>query len=186
MAYFIDWNEGCKWNTVSYSSKAFNSNIYDIHSCVEKYFKEGNESASLGECETAGKVTVRFQQRLNNLYVFKIQIYADLGGGTGLSLIYRDEYVYFDKEMDRTLEISDLFNDYSQTLFLVNNHISLDEYASKATELPENFIISSSGITFIFPKYSIGYGYQGEVEISLTYEELNNVLSDSFKNAIGK
>lgn len=168
------------------AQKAFNSNIYDIHSCVEKYFKEGNESASLGECETAGKVTVKFQQRLNNLYVFKIQIYADLGGGTGLSLIYRDEYVYFDKEMNRALEISDLFNDYSQTLFLVNNHISLDEYASKATELPENFIISSSGITFIFPKYSIGYGYQGEVEISLTYEELDNVLSDSFKNAIGR
>ena len=88
--------------------------------------------------------------------------------------------------MNRSLVINDLFNDYSQTLSLVNEHISLDEYASKAKELPKNFIISSSGITFIFPKYSIGYGYQGEVEISLTYEELNNVLSDSFKNALGR
>ncbi len=168
------------------AQKAFDCNSNDINSCVEKYFKEGAESVSLGEGETAGKVTVKFQQRLNNLYVFKINTYADLGGGTGLSVIYRDEYIYFDKDMDRSLVINDLFNDYSQTLSLVNEHISLDEYASKAKELPENFIISSSGITFIFPKYSIGYGYQGEVEIALTYEELNNVLSDTFKNAIGK
>lgn len=168
------------------AQKAFDCNSNDINSCVEKYFKEGAESVSLGEGETAGKVTVKFQQRLNNLYVFKINTYADLGGGTGLSVIYRDEYIYFDKDMDRSLVINDLFNDYSQTLSLVNEHISLDEYASKAKELPENFIISSSGITFIFPKYSIGYGAQGEVEIALTYEELNNVLSDTFKNAIGK
>lgn len=168
------------------AQKAFDCNSNDINSCVEKYFKEGAESVSLGEGETAGKVTVKFQQRLNNLYVFKINTYADLGGGTGLSVIYRDEYIYFDKDMDRSLVINDLFNDYSQTLSLVNEHISLDEYASKAKELPENFIISSSGITFIFPKYSIGYGCQGEVEIALTYEELNNVLSDTFKNAIGK
>ena len=79
-----------------------------------------------------------------------------------------------------------MFTDYSKVLALVNEHISLEEYASKADELPDNFIISSSGITFIFPKYSIGYGYQGEVEIALTYEELNNVLSNTFKNAIGK
>lgn len=168
------------------AQKAFDCNSNDINSCVKKYFKEGAESVSLGEGETAGKVTVKFQQRLNSLYVFKISTYADLGGGTGLSVIYRDEYIYFDKNMNRSLVINDLFNDYSQTLSLVNEHISLDEYASKAKELPKNFIISSSGITFIFPKYSIGYGYQGEVEISLTYEELNNVLSDSFKNAIGR
>lgn len=168
------------------AQKAFDCNSNDINSCVKKYFKEGAESVSLGEGETAGKVTVKFQQRLNSLYVFKISTYADLGGGTGLSVIYRDEYIYFDKNMNRSLVINDLFNDYSQTLSLVNEHISLDEYASKAKELPENFIISSSGITFIFPKYSIGYGAQGEVEIALTYEELNNVLSDTFKNAIGK
>ena len=168
------------------AQKAFNCNSNDINSCVEKYFKEEAESSSLGVGETAGKVTVKFQQRLNSLYVFKINTYADLGGGTGLSVIYRDEYIYFDKDLNRSLVIDDLFTDYSQTLSLINEHISLDEYANKAEKLPENFIISSSGITFIFPKYSIGYGFQGEVEIALTYEELNNVLSSTFKNAIGK
>lgn len=78
------------------------------------------------------------------------------------------------------------FTDYSKTLFLVNEHISLDEYACKAEELPDNIILSASGITFIFPKYSIGYGYQGEVKIALTYDELNNVLSEVFKQAIGR
>lgn len=166
--------------------KAFGYNSNDINSCVERYFKEGEKKVSIDEFETAGKVTVKFQQKLNNLYVFKVQIYADLGGGTGLSIIYKNEYIYFDKDINRSLGINDLFNDYSQTLSLVNEHISLDEYACKAKELSENFIISSSGITFIFPKYSIGYGYQGEVEIALTYEELNNVLSDTFKATIGK
>ena len=166
--------------------KTFGRYSHDINSCVENFFTEEKENTSLGEGETEGKITVKFQQRLNNLFIFKIQTYADLGGGTGLSVVYKDEYLYFDRDTNQSLKINALFTDYSKVLALVNEHISLEEYASKADELPDNFIISSSGITFIFPKYSIGYGYQGEVEIALTYEELNNVLSNTFKNAIGK
>ena len=79
-----------------------------------------------------------------------------------------------------------MFTDLPRTLALVNEHISLDEYVKKTEELPNNFIISASGITFIFPKYSIGYGAQGEVEIALNYDELESVLSETFKRAIGR
>lgn len=162
--------------------KAFGYSSDDIKSCVERYFKEGEERGN----DTYGRVIAKFQQKLNNLYVFIIHIDFEIEGGMGFSRVNRNEYIYFDKGINRCLGINDLFNDYSQTLSLVNEHISLDEYACKAEKLYDNFIISSSGITFIFPKYSIGYGYQEEVEIALTYEELNNVLSDTFKNAIGK
>ena len=165
--------------------QAFNNDSNNLQSCIENFFKEGEEEKSLGEDKREGKIVVKFQQRLNDLYIFKIHIYANLGGGTGSSIIYRDNYIYFSNNIGK-LSINDMFTDYSKTLFLVNEHISLDEYACKAEELPDNIILSASGITFIFPKYSIGYGYQGEVKIALTYDELNNVLSEVFKQAIGR
>lgn len=164
----------------------FDENDNDIKNCVENYFKEGQEGKSLGEGETAGEVVVKFQQRFNSLYIFKVHIYADLGGGTGASIVYQDKYIYFDNNTERSLSINDMFTDLPRTLALVNEHISLDEYVKKTEELPNNFIISASGITFIFPKYSIGYGAQGEVEIALNYDELESVLSETFKRAIGR
>ena len=61
----------------------------------------------------------------------------------------------------------------------------MNEYESKADKLPENFIITPTGITFIFPRYSIGYGAQGQPYISVSYNELKDVLSERFKRAIG-
>src|SRR5699024_2446181 len=101
--------------------------------------------------------------------------------------VFRGEsYIYFDNNIGNILNINNIIADYAKTLIIVNKHISLDEYAHKAEELPDNFILSASGITFIFPKYSIGYGYQGEVEIALTYDELNDILSETFKRSIGR
>jgi len=163
---------------------AFNEN--DINTCVENYFRKWKNTEPLGDYGTESEITVKFQQCLNDLYIFKIHIYADYGGGTGASTFCHDEYIYFDKNTESELSIDGIFIDNSTTLSIVNSHISLDEYAGKAEKLPDNIIISASGIIFIFPKYSIGYGYQGEVEISVGYDELNNVLSNTFKNAIGR
>lgn len=168
------------------AEKAFGSNNKDIHSCVENYFREGEESPSLGTGETFGEITVKYQRRIKDFYIFEIHTYADLGGGTGLSVINRNEYVYFNGLTERPLRINDMFTEYSKALSIVNEHISLDEYSSKAKELPDNFSLSATGITFVFPKYSIGYGFQGEVEITVTYDELDSVLSETFKSAIDR
>ncbi len=165
---------------------AFSNNNKDIHACVEKYFKDGEEALALGGVPVSGEISIRYKLRLNNLFLFEVYTFADNGGGTGASIVNRTEYVYFNAVTNRPLRISDMITDYSAALSIVNGHISLDEYNSKAERLPDNFELSATGITFIFPKYSIGYGYQGDVSIAVTYNELDGVLSETFKKAIGR
>jgi Protein of unknown function (DUF3298). len=166
--------------------RVFQEDSNNIQACIEKHFKEMQEAPSLGPYGTEGELTIKFQQRLNDLYIFKVYMYFDGGGGTGASVFRGESYIYFDNNIGNILNINNIIADYAKTLIIVNKHISLDEYAHKAEELPDNFILSASGITFIFPKYSIGYGYQGEVEIALTYDELNDILSETFKRSIGR
>ena len=163
------------------------SSYVDIHACVEEYFKKWQEFEPLGDYGTEGIRTVKYQQRLNDLYIFKIHIYEDYGGGTGASTYYHDEYIYFDKNTERELGINDIFIDESSVLEIVNKHISRDDRCyDEAKELPDNIILSASGITFIFPEYSIAAGCYGEVDISVDYDEIESVLSEKFKKAIGR
>lgn len=156
--------------------KVFNSNYNNIEHCIEDFF-EG--------C-TEGKVEIRFLQGLNDLYVFKAHLFADMGGGAGAAILSNRMYIYYDKNLKRALDINDITDNYTAMLDIVNRRISSSEqYDSEADELPDNFILSDSGITFIFPAYSIGAGYLGQPEIYFGYDELSDVLTDSFKNSIG-
>lgn len=165
-------------------NKVFNCDCNDIYDCIWQYLKEGEESAAETEYNVNGFISVKFIQRQNDIYIFNEQTYADYGGA-GAAVIAGEVYINFDKNLGRDLKIDDLTDNYEALLSAVNSHISLDEYNSKADELPENFIINPDGITFIFPKYSIGYGVQGQPYISLSYDELKDILSDTFKRAIG-
>ena len=156
--------------------KVFNSNYNSIEHCIAKFF-EG--------C-TEGKVEIQFLQKINDLYVFKAHRFADLGGGAGAAIVSNNIYIYYDKNLKRALGINDITDNYTAMLDIVNQRISSSEqYDSKAEELPDNFVLSDSGITFVFPQYSIGAGYLGQPEIYFGYNELADVLTDSFKNSIG-
>lgn len=165
-------------------NKVFDCDCNDINDCIEQYLNDGEESASGTEYNVKGFISLKYLQRQNDIYMFNEQIFADYGGA-GAAVIYGETYINFDKELGRDLTIDDLTNDYSALLNIVNRHISLNEYESKADKLPENFIITPTGITFIFPRYSIGYGTQGQPYISVSYNELKDVLPERFKRAIG-
>ena len=109
-----------------------------------------------------------------------------MGGGAGAAIVSNNIYIYYDKNLKRALGINDITDNYTAMLDIVNQRISSSEqYDSKAEELPDNFVLSDSGITFVFPQYSIGAGYLGQPEIYFGYNELADVLTDSFKNSIG-
>ena len=173
------------WVQLAIIRNAFDSNNVDIHSCVESYFKKSSEAESLGMSEPSGELEIKFENRINNLYVYNVFRHADLGGGTGASSIYETEHIYLDAVSKSEIKSDEFFTDPVRTLTLVNKHISLNEYHSKADKLPDDCRISDTGVTFIFPKYGIGYGYQSNVEISLTYGELESVMSEKLKKALG-
>lgn len=162
--------------------KDYNSS--DIYECVEKYFRRREKDAFLGEGEREGEIKVQYLGNNQLLYIFYIYDYSDLGGGTGLSVLLSEEFIFYAKKLNRVLTIDDIFSDTQKALDIVNSHISLDEYSNKADKLPNNFYFSNNDVVFVFPKYSIGYGYQGDVKIAINVNEFNGLYSETFKSAL--
>ena len=151
-----------------------------------EYFQEQQEEDIEDAIDsTYTNLFIKFSKQLGNYFIFEITKIAYLGGGTGASYIEQTDYVNFNSISNRELTINELFENQERALNIINSHISLDEYESKATKIPNRFSLSTEGITFIFPKYSIGYGYQGEVRILVTYQELLPALSEQAKNSFG-
>lgn len=165
---------------------AFDKKSHNLHQCIMEYFQEQQEEDIEDAIDsTYTNLFIKFSKQLGNYYIFEITKIAYLGGGTGASYIEQTDYVNFNSISNRELTINELFENQERALNVINSHISLDEYESKATKIPNRFSLSTEGITFIFPKYSIGYGYQGEVRILVTYQELLPALSEQAKNSFG-
>lgn len=158
--------------------------IPDINECISLYLKESLDSESLGESETSGEISLKFVGCNGKICSFLYYLYHDSGSGTGAGVISSTRILIYSEFLKRCLTINDLFNDKRKALEIVNNHISLDEYISKADSLPDNFYFSDNNIVLVFPQYSIGYGYQGDVSISVSIDELKYILSDKLKYAL--
>ena len=46
-----------------------------------------------------------------------------------------------------------------------------------------NWYLTSDGISFTFPKYSLGTGYIGVISYTVSYDDLENIILDEYKNA---
>lgn len=158
--------------------------IFDINECISLYLKESLDSESLGKSETSGEISIKFVGCNGKICSFLYYLYHDSGSGTGASVISSTRILIYSKFLKRCLTINDLFNDERKALEIVNNHISLDKYIDKADFLPDNFYFSNNNIVFVFPKYSIGSGAQGEVSISVSMNELKSIFSDKLKYAL--
>lgn len=158
-----------------------------IHDCIEQYFKEESEEAeNTGvpkECE--GHTNVKFQQLWNGLCIFSTHYYFYGGCGTNGCVYSLNDYVIFDKDLERELNLDDIISDKSATLNIINDYLyNTDRCLSKADEVPDRFLLSPAGITFIFPKYTIWGGLFGEPYILFDYYELENALSGVFAKRI--
>lgn len=150
--------------------KVFNRDCTDIKTCVDEYFDGCVE----------GLFKLKFLGKNGNIFGFHAYIEANTGANTSASDIQRDTYIYFEKDLNRALNSHDITNDYASMLNIVNNNIPQDEH-SEAGEIPDNFRITDTGITFIFDAGGIAAYYQGQSYIKVSYEELNDVLSPAFK-----
>lgn len=176
---------------VGYVQKAIIKNSYfekylisDIKKCISLYLKESLDGKSLGVSEPSGEISLKFVGCNGKICSFLYYIYHDLGSGTGMGVISSTRLLIYSEFLKRCLTINDLFSDEIKALDIVNSHISLDEYNSKADFLPDNFYFYDNNIVFVFPKYSIGYGYQGDVSISVSIDEFRPILSDKLKFAL--
>lgn len=184
----------------SITEAAFGRSSTDIEDCIERYFDDMESTADEygGPSPCEGRTTVKFLQRLDNLYIFNTHYYFYGGCGTSSCIISADTYVHYDKVLGRSLKLSDIIDSKRAMLGLINDHIrsyssvevdtveSSSKYYELAKEVPERFIISPMGVSFTFSKYEVTPGAYGEPNILFSYDELDDVLTDGFKESIGR
>lgn len=184
----------------SITEAAFGRSSTDIEDCIERYFDDMESTADEygGPSPCEGRTTVKFLQRLDNLYIFNTHYYFYGGCGTSSCIISADTYVHYDKVLGRSLKLSDIIDSKRAMLGLINDHIrsyssvevdtveSSSKYYELAKKVPERFIISPMGVSFTFSKYEVTPGAYGEPNILFSYDELDDVLTDGFKESIGR
>lgn len=182
----------------SIAKAAFDRNTTDIEDCIERYLDDEERAAEENEAPypCKGSIKIEFKQRFDDLYIFMIHYFNDKGCGTSSCVLSADEYIHYDNSLNRPLDLDDVIDYPSRVLRMINNHIeyynpvSTDsvegdiKYYEKAGEVPGRFAISPMGISFIFSKYEITPGVYGEPRIFFSYDELDDVLTDSFKEKI--
>lgn len=161
------------------SKRIFNVESSDIDYLISNYRKQYDPN-------TEEILNFSMEQKINNIIIFKLHRYVDLNSGTGAGVSFNTIYLYYDTESEELFDIDKIIINKNSTINAINKHISLDEYHSRADFIPDNIILSMDGLTFVFPKYSIGYGYQGEVKVMVPYEDLVGCLSIDFLKAIGR
>ena len=126
------------------------------------------------DLDSNGKVTYCF---IENVY---------LGSGTGASYSYTESYFTYDIKNGRVITFGDVFrNGAERTIvnLLKTRSINVDDYNCVDVSSIENihkdkfYIDYSHEIAyFIFDKYEISCGADGEVKLGLKLSDLNNVL----------
>jgi serine/threonine protein kinase len=169
---------------IEHLQRLISKRIFDVESTnidylISNYKKQYDPSRT-------EELTFSMEQKINNIIIFKFYVFSDNNGGTGAGVYYNTCYLYYDTEYECFLNIDKVIVNKNRTIDAINKYISLDEYSRKTDFIPDNFILSMDGLTFVFPKYSIGCGAQGEVKIKVPFEDLAGCLSSSFLRAIGR
>lgn len=121
---------------------------------------------------------------------FETILGVNMGSGTGAGCITGTSYVIFDKTTQRALRLSDLIQASSATIVAQLNKRILQlnrqgKQYDKCTEVPDTYYLSNRGIVFVFPKYTIGCGADGEVEIDISLLQAPSIFTAKAKKLIG-
>ncbi len=126
----------------------------------------------------------------------------NFGGGTGASCTDTKVYKNVNYLNGQIVKLSDIINVNILTKELLyenfeefakddsGRNVSLDDLVdlvdiSEELYYPDNFTFDSEGIIFIYPKYSIGAGYLGEISFTIPYWKiLGDIKPDFRKNVI--
>lgn len=116
-----------------------------------------------------------------------VSVWLYTGSGTGAGYMESEGCLLYDKTTGRIFKGDDIINTSSPELLrLLNRTIKAKrrDY-SEATEVPDQVIPGATALTFVFPKYSISYGAEGNVKISVPYTKLMPYLKPDFKAVMG-
>ena len=135
--------------------------------------------------------SIRFIGQRHNLASFKQFSYNFSGGAHGMHAL---SYLLFDLNTQRELMLADilqpfahmplfdaLFERYQQS-YADYAQNWLNESRSKQAQilLTDNFVFNEKGLTFSYPPYVLGPYSEGEVRLSLDYEQLQAIVKPEY------
>ena len=135
--------------------------------------------------------SIRFIAQRNHLASFKQFSYDYAGGAHGMHEI---NYLLFDLNTQRQLLLPDLLQPFAHAkLFEAlresyqQNYADyaqswLGESSSKQAEilLTDNFVFNEQGLTFSYPPYILGPYVEGDIRLSLNYNQLKDILKPEY------
>lgn len=135
--------------------------------------------------------SIRFIAQRNNLASFKQFSYSFTGGAHGM---HAQSYLLFDLNTQRQLLLADILQPFAhmQLFDVLYERYQQDypEYAQNwlnesrskqaQTLLTDNFIFNDKGLTFSYPPYVLGPYAEGEVRLSLDYDQLQPIVKSAY------
>lgn len=159
------------------------------------FFKE---NANQGEFEIDDRI---YNYKMSLIYCgekylcVEVNQMDDIGGGTGASQSFYTSFKNINYINGQKVKLTDIINMSSLTRDLLyecfkefskdgsGRNVGLDEI-SQDLYYPEDFTFDTEGLRFVFPKYSIGAGYLGEISFKIPYWKIEDKILPAFKQSV--
>lgn len=162
-----------------------------LQKMFEAMLADGKANPSLGYTEVMNS---NYVSQRNNIVTFSQFHNSYTGGAHGM---YHTEYLNIDTDKRKIISLSDLFSPQEQVALkenLWNQYV--DEWYKLTGDnsqpfvykqdlvFSEQFYFSDFGITFVYAPYEVGPFAMGEIEVSLSWHEINDYLPKEYQQQI--
>lgn len=161
-----------------------------LNAFFDRYFQQNVASAKQDKIMNEENSRIYYMGQRNNLVMFSKHYYSFSGGAHGM---YSTEYLNIDVNKKAVIQLDDLVSPKNQAklkTILWENYTRerLDEngnyddsfMAKKDFYIANNFYFSPNGITFVYPVYALGAYAEGEIELSVPFEEISELLNKAY------
>jgi len=173
---------------VNKSIESLIGNFFGDYETTIELFKGKDYPAAPWELDIKGEAL-----KVTNEYIaYSIGYYIFTGGAHPNTYSY---YYNFNPVTGKVLQYSDVFKKGSDKKINELLEKKLRKFFSLSPTAPlsevlfedklvhnDNFTINEKGITFLYNRYEIAAYVYGEIELELTYKEINNLLLPEFQN----
>lgn len=132
-------------------------------------------------------VYMNYLGQWNNIATFSQFVYSYTGGAHGM---FSTDYLNFDVDKQKLITLNDLFSQPNrqkakQLLWETYKARSAEEndqpfVEQKDFSLSEQFYFTPDGLVFSYPPYAIGPFVEGEIDLTLTWEEINELINPDY------
>ena len=164
----------------------------DIVERLEKIYQELEKDAKeYRTFEMGASVSTQYLGQRNHIVSFTQSTYSFTGGAHGIEYT---SYLNIDTNKKALITLNDVVSEKNQAKLKA---LLWETYTSerggegqtplfaekKDFRISHNFYFGKNGVVFVYPVYELGPYAEGEIELTVSYYQLNDLLTPEFKQA---